>query len=103
MSRWIAFDRQSAAVLATAQIVPELHDAGDALGAALSSGKDTVVLLPAPAPGRALVARIRHVPVVVREQAPEVYEATGFLGLIDLPPAAQQPHPPKKWWQKLLD
>lgn len=105
MTRWIAFDRQSAAaVFASARITAELHDAGDALGAALASDKDNVVLMPSREPARALVAQIRRAPVAADDQRPPVaYEAAGFLGLIDEPVYDEEPAKPKKWWRKILD
>ncbi len=30
------------------------------------------------------------------------YVATGFLGLVDEPISEEEPHPPRKWWRKLL-
>ncbi len=103
MTRWIAFDGQSATALAAAQISPELHDSGDALGVALSSPTSSLVLMPASTPGHALVLQIRHVPLPKSE--PEVqYEATGFLGLTDAPIYEDdQPASPKKWWQKIWE
>ncbi len=102
MTRWIVFDPQSAEAVAGAQLSPELH-AGDALGAALSSLKESVVVMPASDAERALVVRIRRVPAAPAE--PEAkYEATGFLGLMDAPVYEDdEPLKPKKWWQKIWD
>ncbi len=38
-----------------------------------------------------------------RSRGERVYEAGGFLGLRDVPVYDDEPAPPKKWWQKLLD
>ncbi len=104
MTRWITFDGQSAAALAAAQILPELHDSGDARGVALSSSSSgSLVLMPASTPGQVLVLQVRHVPPPKGE--PEVqYEATGFLGLMDAPVYEDdQPAKPRRWWQRIWD
>ncbi len=106
MSRWITFDRESrTAIAAATPFTPELHDGGnnDALGAALASAEDSVLLMPAADSERVLIVQIRHVaPVKPAERTP-VYEAGGFLGLRDEPVYDSEPAPPKKWWQKILE
>lgn len=105
MNRWIAFDGESvAAAFAAAQVTPELHDTGDALGAALSSERVTVVIMPARTPGHALVAQVRRFPASRQDALrPLAYAAGGFLGLTDEPVYEPEPAQPKKWWQKILD
>ncbi len=106
MSRWITFDRESrTAIAAATPFTPELHDGGnnDALGAALASANDSVVLMPAADSERVLIAHVHQVPVAVEPERTPVYEAGGFLGLRDEPVYDSEPAPPKKWWQKILE
>ncbi len=105
MSRWIVFDRKSHAVVATAGVAdPELQENGDALALALATDRNTVVLMPGRSSDRVLVATVRHIPKPPAEarRAP-VYEAAGILGLRDAEVYEDEPAPPKKWWQKILD
>ena len=113
MVRWITFDDQTAAALAStvASGTAEIRD-GDALETALEMG-DCTLLLPAPPPGQVLFLQMRTVVRIVApppdthvatEPEPSTqFEATGFLGLSDSPVYEDEAPAPKKWWQKLLD
>ena len=118
MVRWVTFDDQTAAALAStvASGTAEIRD-GDALETALEMG-DCSLILPADGPGQVLFLQMRMnirlqpwkgtVPPVEADagtegESSEQYEATGFLGLTDSAVYEDQPAPPKKWWQKLLD
>lgn len=118
MVRWVTFDDQTAAALAStvASGTAEIRD-GDALETALEMG-DCSLILPADDPGQVLFLQMRMnirlqasnrtaAPVeagaVTQGDSSQQYEATGFLGLTDSPLYEDQPAPPKQWWQKLLD
>ena len=118
MVRWVTFDDQTAAALAStvASGTAEIRD-GDALETALEMG-DCSLILPADSPGQVLFLQMRMniplqasnataAPVEVdtgsQSDSSGQYEATGFLGLTDSPVYEDQPAPPKKWWKKLLD
>jgi hypothetical protein len=118
MVRWVTFDDQTAAALATtvASGTAEIRD-GDALETALEMG-DCTLILPADVPGQVLFLQMRmnFSPAASKDETirvesggvnvdepSEQYEATGFLGLTDSAVYEDQPATPKKWWQKLLD
>ncbi|MBV8050566.1 MAG: hypothetical protein JOZ80_05225 [Acidobacteriaceae bacterium] len=101
MSRWIAFDRDTAeAIRQLFGDDPAELRSGDPLKAALQLSKPCVAILPSSTPGKALLAHFRPgVPAVVHLS----YEPTGFLGLSDTPIFEEevQPAVPKKhWWQR---
>src|SRR5690348_9182911 len=106
MTQWIVFDQDTAEALVGrfGRGGVEIQD-GDALSAALNLQKNSVVVLPSKTPGKVLVAGIRFTNAMAGddEQAP-VYEASGFLGLSDMPVFARRPPsaelPKKKWWQR---
>jgi hypothetical protein len=107
MVRWVAFDDESAeAVVSRFKRGAAEIQHGDPVGSALTLGRPSLVLLPAGAPGRVLVARFEPKPEEnlppSEANEPAAFEATGFLGLNDQP-VFTQPDPPtkKKWWQKL--
>jgi hypothetical protein len=129
MVRWIAFDEETADALIGRfkRGASELHD-GDALDAALSHGKSSLLLMPSSTPGRVLLARIEHKAAEAnvdanatrnfwRKRGPQptdaadsadsiAYEPAGILGLSDEPlfhhpPQPVYPAPKKKrWWKK---
>lgn len=78
MGRWITFDPESlTAIAAVTTVAPELHDAKpganqDALGVALASNHDAVLLMPTADSEHVIVAHIRHIPaaVILSERRP---------------------------------
>jgi hypothetical protein len=103
MVRWIAFDDESAeAVVSRFRRGAAEIQQGDPVGSALNLGRPSLVLLPARAPGRVLVARFD--PKADEAQNTGSLEATGFLGLSDEPVFVRPTEPigqiKKKWWQK---
>ena len=105
MVRFIAFDEETANVVAERFQMPVDHRPGtDAFDSALQSlSSTTLLLLPGAGGNEVLVAKIqRNLPAAVTEsQKTMSYQATGFLGLIDEP--VYEPDTPKKWWQRILD
>lgn len=76
---------------------------GDALEAAVASGKAAIVMLPADDNNVLLLQVRRNTSVLPERTEPVAFEATGFLGLTDEPIFDEEPQPKKKWWQRLLD
>lgn len=97
MSRWIAFDDQTAAAIKDRAGSAELHS-GDPLQFALNLATPSLVVLPSA--GKVLLARLR--PIAKKKEPHIVFEASGFLGLSDNPVLLDDaPEPPKKkWWQR---
>lgn len=113
MGRWVVFDQATAAALEskTAGSV-EVRSDFDALS-------DSVVGLAAAAPGTAIAvvpaADSEHALLLRFTRNPRPAHATaappsgtrvapgGFLGLADEVVLEDEPAPPKKWWQKILD
>ncbi len=105
MSRWIAFDPQTADAIRNLFGPASAETAsGDPLKAALQLATASVVILPSFTPAKALLAYLR--PKACRRElaaAPITYEPSGFLGLSDAPvlPDEAQAAPEKKhWWQR---
>ncbi|SRR5579864_5283402 len=119
MVRWITFDDQTAAAVVSnvASGTAEIRD-GDAFLTAISEG-DCTLVLPSDTAGQVFFLQIRinanvnerKPPASVQVETVETkavggdvsYEAIGFLGLSDSPVFEDEPHRPKKWWQRLLD
>lgn len=103
MVRWIAFDDESAEAIVSRykRGAAEIQH-GDPVGAALTLGRSSLVLLPATNTGRVLVARFDPRIEEVAAAEPVNFETSGFLGLSDQPVfEAPAPEPKKKWWQRL--
>ena len=109
MVRWIAFGDESAEAVVSRfkRGAAEIQE-GDALAAALSLGRPSLVLLPSPIQGNVLVAHFEPKTETAASPSAEgefiEFEPTGFLGLSDQPvfvkprkPAQQHK---KKWWQR---
>lgn len=103
MSRWIAFDEESTAAAAALTQMAVLFQRGDAVAAALSSGKRALVVVPGKNTGDLLLLNVIRNSGGTPAAAPIAYEASGFLGLHDEPVFAEEPGPKKKWWQRILD
>ena len=119
MVRWITFDDQTAAAVVSnvASGTAEIRD-GDAFLTAISEG-DCTLVFPSDTAGQVFFLQIRvnanvnerKPPASVRLDTPVEkavgedvsFEAVGFLGLSDSPVFEDEPHRPKKWWQRLLD
>lgn len=113
MSQWIAFDRATAeAVQSKTGSSVEVRNAGDTspgsvVGMAAAAPSRAIAVIPAAGGQHALVVRFSH-PARPRPQVPPPIAGTrtapgGFLGLADELVLDDQPGPPKKWWQKILD
>lgn len=104
MAQWIAFDEESTAAVAAQTQMAVLFQRGDALDAALSSGRPGIVMLPSARPGEVLLLKLQFNSHASANTEPIGYQATGLLGLIDEPIFADDPATQKKkWWQRLLD
>jgi len=125
VSRWIAFDDDTASALAAADpshTASVARQPGDPLQKALGAGEG-VVILPSLEKGQALVLDIRRSAALTRPEAsappsasaaasvdasrpaqPVGYRAGGFLGLSDEPVFEDETPPQgkekkKRWWQ----
>jgi hypothetical protein len=100
-TQWIAFDHNTARVLATRSESREatVLRSGQALDSALELDA-SVALLPAKDGAVFLLAIAK--PSAHSPRPPERV-ATGFLGLLDELVYEEPPEPPRKWWQKLLE
>ncbi len=116
MKRWIVFDAATAAAVeSTTNSRAELRDAdaGQATGIlaeVLSASGPAVAIVPTSSRERVLVIRLtRNARPSVQEQVPATpisgarVAPGGFLGLADELVLEDEPQPPKKWWQKILD
>ena len=101
MARWISFDALSAEQLKRYQ--PQdavMVQAGSALRTAMDDPNDSIVVMPGPNPGTALVVRVER----RRPQEHMTSIAGGFLGLSDeavfedeLPTEER-----KSWWKRVF-
>ncbi len=116
MKRWIVFDAATAAAVESkTNSQAELRDidaeqATGILAEMLSASGPAVAIVPARSGKHALVMRLtRNARPSVQEQLPAtpIFGAHvapgGFLGLADELVLEDEPQPPKKWWQKILD
>lgn len=106
MVRWIAFDDETAEAVVSRfrRGAAEIHR-GDPLATAISLDRPSLLLLPSPAPGRVLMARMKPATNTnLSDDSPLQYGAGGFLGLTDEPifsvPPKSAPVSKKKWWRR---
>ncbi len=102
MSRWVVFDENTAAAVAlAAHTEPVVSRAADCLEEGLAGKEEFVLVSPSQLPATALVARFRRPEPRPAPEPMVQYEATGFLGLIDVPINADESRP-KKWWRRIF-
>jgi hypothetical protein len=114
MTRWIAFDQDSANKLSlcfgsAADIEQRMSEPDKAFQALLQT-RNSIVLLPSDSAKYSLVAKIRIVgdspAAPPSDSLPSQREprqiATGFLGLVD-EMVWEEETPKRSWWQRLLD
>ncbi len=107
MSRWIVFDQAGAdAVQHRSGSSPEIRTGGDQASEIISmalQSRGAVAVLPAAAGPNAVLIRIHARQAPPAPDASSKMAPAGFLGLSDTIDMDDEPEPPKKWWQKILD
>lgn len=111
MTRWIVFDDDTAdAVVSRFKRGAAEIESGDALSSAINLGRSCLIVMPAGAAGRVILAHVQPRIEAAAENEVVEYEPTGFLGLTDHPvftrPKPAQPVPmpgnpdvKKSWWR----
>src|SRR5580704_7457460 len=106
MIRWIAFDDETAEAVVSRfkRGAAEIHR-GQALDAALSLGRPSLLLLPSDIPGRLLLARLEPKGDHASKNSP-VLGPEGIGGQLEPPDFTPRRKPPqpepgkRKWWQR---
>lgn len=113
MNHWMVFDQLTAAAvrsqtgnqveLRRAEDTP----AGSVIALAAAAPGPAAAVIPAADGERAVLLRFTHNVRPQTEAAPSLAPTRvapgGFLGLADELVLEDEPEPPKKWWQKILD
>lgn len=112
MSRWIVFDQATAASVETktssrVELRAPSDESAGIVGMAAATPGAAVALVPATEPGHALVMRFTQNETRPTQTSPLTsgahFAPGGFLGLADEVVLEDEPAPPRKWWQKILD